>query len=43
MKYNKEECDNHASCIKTQQISQRDVFAIFKDNPEFEEWYKKKK
>ena len=43
MKYNKEEWDNLASCIKTEQISPRDVFKIFKDNPEFEEWYKKKK
>ena len=43
MKYNKEEWENLATCIKTEQVPRRDVYAIFKDNPEFEEWYKKKK
>ena len=43
MKYNKEEWENLATCIKTEQVLPRDVYAIFKDNPEFEEWYKKKK
>ena len=41
MKYNKEEWENLASCIKTEQIPPRDVFEIFQNNPEFKKWYKK--
>jgi uncharacterized protein YecE (DUF72 family) len=43
MKYNKEEWENLASCIKTEQIPPRDVFAIFQNNPEFKKWYKTRK
>ena len=43
MKYNKEEWENLASFIKTEQIPPRDVFEIFQNNPEFKKWYKKKK
>ena len=31
MKYNKEEWENLATCIKTEQVPPRDVYAIFKD------------
>ena len=43
MKYSKEEWENLASCIKTEQIPPSDIFKIFQSNPEFEEWYKTKK
>jgi len=43
MKYNKEEWENLASCIKTEQIPPRDVFVIFQNNPEFKKWYKTRK
>ena len=42
-KYNKEEWENLASCIKTEQIPPRDIFEIFLNNPEFAEWYKTRK
>tara|TARA_Y100000022_G_scaffold47464_1_gene40039 strand:+ start:597 stop:734 length:138 start_codon:yes stop_codon:yes gene_type:complete len=42
MKYNKEEWENLASCIKSEQVPPRDVFEIFLNNPEFAEWYRNK-
>ena len=32
MKYNKEEWENLATCIKTEQVPPHDVFAIFQNN-----------
>lgn len=43
MKYNKEEWENLATCIKTEQVPPHDVFAIFQNNPEFKKWYKTRK
>jgi len=42
MKYNKEEWEGLATCIKTEQIPPRDIFEIFLNNPEFAEWYRNK-
>ena len=41
VKYKKEDWESLATCIKTEQVPAADIFAIFKDNPDFEEWYKK--
>ena len=39
--YKKEDWQALATCIKTERIPAADVVAIFEDNPEFAEWYKK--
>jgi hypothetical protein len=40
VKYKKEDWESLATCIKTEQVPAADIVAIFKDNPDFEEWYK---
>ena len=41
VKYKKEDWEALATCIKTEQVPAADMVAIFEDNPDFAEWYKK--
>ena len=41
VKYKKEDWQAVADCIRSDQVPAADVVAIFEDNPEFAEWYKK--
>jgi len=41
IKYKHEDWEALATCIKTEQVPAADIVAIFEDNPEFAEWYKK--
>jgi len=42
VKYKKEDWQAVADCIRSDQVPAADIVAIFKDNPEFAEWYKTK-
>ena len=42
VEYKKEDWEALATCIKTEQVPAADIVAIFEDNPDFAEWYKKK-
>lgn len=42
VKYKKEDWQSLADCIRSEQLSARQIFETFEDNPEFAKWYKKK-